>query len=92
MVIKLTGFAEAHISSSAESDEKEIMKPAGIIVPGLLCPWQRRFAEIIIDLHFVCKRGALKYRLALNKLYGFLIDVFGSAVLLCQNQGVSIFS
>lgn len=92
VIIKLAIFTESDISSSAESDKQEIVNPAGIVILRLLYPWQRRFAEIIIDLHFVCKRSVLKYRLALNKLYGFLIDVFGSAVLLCQNQGVSIFS
>lgn len=59
VIVKLACFSESDISSSAESDKKEIVNPAGTVVLRLLYPWQRRFTEIIIGLYLARKIGVL---------------------------------
>ena len=92
MVIELAFFAEAYVSSAAESYQQEIMEPAGVVVHRLLDPWQRRAAELVICPDFISKGCIPQDRLGLNEPHCLSIDIVCLTILLCENQCVAVVS
>ena len=68
------------------------MEPAGVVVHGLLDPWQRRATELIIFPDLISKGCILQDRLRLNEPHCLSVDIISLTILLCENQRGAVVS